>query len=146
VTSPFAAVVGVRCGYRRIVSSADILAFAELSGDHSPNHVDAAFMATTPYGRCIAHGALLVAFMSRCSTDVVPLCGALHDRHFPVSLGYDRVRFLAAVGAGDVIALDYVITSADAGKARTMAQVEVRNEQGVLCAVATHIMVWQAKA
>ena len=140
------ATVGVRTQYRRVVTEEDILRFADLSGDHSPNHVDAAFMRTTPYGRCIAHGALLVGFMSRCSTDVVALCGPLADHHFPVSLGYDKVRFLAAVGAGDEIALTYVITGFDGVKGRTLAQVEIRDVAGKLCAVATHVMAWQAKA
>lgn len=42
----------------RTVTGDDIRAFARLSGDTNPLHVDAAFAATTPYGRPIAHGLL----------------------------------------------------------------------------------------
>ena len=47
-----------------------------------------------------------------------------------------------AVLIGDTISITYTITNADAGKFRTMATVEVRNQKGILCAVATHIMRW----
>jgi NAD(P)-dependent dehydrogenase (short-subunit alcohol dehydrogenase family) len=33
--------------------------FAEASGDRNPLHVDESFARATPYGRCIAHGALV---------------------------------------------------------------------------------------
>jgi acyl dehydratase len=33
--------------------------FAEASGDCNPLHVDETFARATPYGRCIAHGALV---------------------------------------------------------------------------------------
>jgi NAD(P)-dependent dehydrogenase (short-subunit alcohol dehydrogenase family) len=33
--------------------------FADASGDRNPLHVDALFARTTPYGRCISHGALV---------------------------------------------------------------------------------------
>jgi len=65
--------------------------------------------------------------------------------HFPVSLGYDRVRFLDAVMIGDTISITYTISEVDVEKQRTLAAVEVRNQNGVLCAVATHIMRWIAR-
>ena len=65
--------------------------------------------------------------------------------HYPVSLGYDRVRFLQAVLIGDTITVSYKITGADEARHRTIAEVELRNQAGVLCAVATHIMRWLAR-
>ena len=52
----------------REVSEAVVNAFAEVSGDHSPNHVDEGTMSGSAYEGRIAHGALIVAFMSTCST------------------------------------------------------------------------------
>lgn len=40
----------------RAVTESDVLAFADLSGDHNPLHVDAEFAKSTPFGRQIAHG------------------------------------------------------------------------------------------
>jgi 3-hydroxybutyryl-CoA dehydratase len=139
------ATVGVSTCYSRTVSESDVYLFAGISGDHSPNHMDEAFMRGTPYGKRIAHGALLVAFMSRCSTDIVAKCGALAKSHFPVSAGYDRVRFVRAVCIGDTITLAYEITSIDGAKNRTIADVRVLNEKDEVCAAAQHIMTWIAK-
>lgn len=41
-----------------------IRAFAELSGDHNPIHLDEEFAARTRFGRRIAHGMLSGAFIS----------------------------------------------------------------------------------
>jgi 3-hydroxybutyryl-CoA dehydratase len=146
MASDLAAAIGVRSQYSRTVAESDVYLFAGLSGDHSPNHVDEAFMRATPYGKRIAHGALLVAFMSRCSTEVVQGCGALAQSHFPVSAGYDRVRFVKAVCIGDTITVAYEITGVDEGKNRTVATVEVRNENGDVCAAASHLMTWIKKS
>jgi 3-hydroxybutyryl-CoA dehydratase len=108
----------------------------------SPNHVDEAFMAKTSYGKRIAHGALLVGYMSGSSTDIVGECKELQGVYHPVSLGYDRIRFLKPVFIGDTIAMHYVITAVDDAKGRTMAEIDITNQNGELCAVATHIMKW----
>lgn len=42
----------------RVISEADILAFAALSGDTNPLHVNADYARTTQFGAQIAHGAL----------------------------------------------------------------------------------------
>ena len=146
MASDLAAVIGARTQYSRTVSESDVYLFAGLSGDHSPNHMDEAFMRSTPYGKRIAHGALLVAFMSRCSTEIVAKCGALAQSHFPVSAGYDRVRFVKAVCIGDTITVTYEMMTADDAKNRTFADVEVLNEKGEVCAAASHIMTWTKKA
>jgi 3-hydroxybutyryl-CoA dehydratase len=82
-----------------------------------------------------------VGYMSGCSTDIVEKCVSLKD-YQPVSLGYDRIRFLKGVVIGDTIQLDYKITSADEAKLRTTAEITIVNQNGELCAVAEHIMAW----
>jgi 3-hydroxybutyryl-CoA dehydratase len=138
-------VIGKSTSFRKTVSESDIYMFAGITGDFSPNHVDDVFMQGTPYGRRIAHGALLVGYMSGSSTDIVTNCPELSNFQ-PVSLGYDRIRFLKAVFIGDTIEMRYVITACDVAKSRTMANVTVTNQAGDLCCVATHIMSWLEKA
>ncbi len=48
----------------RQVSQEDIDRYAEASGDHNPIHIDEAFAATTPLKGTIAHGMLVLAFIS----------------------------------------------------------------------------------
>ena len=46
-----------RAKFSVAVSDEDRLAFAELSGDHNPLHVDAAYAAKTESKQCVLHGA-----------------------------------------------------------------------------------------
>ena len=138
---PVTDAIGLATSFRKTVSESDVYLFAGITGDLSPNHVDQAYMETTPYGGRIAHGALLVGYMSGCSTDSVQQCVSLQD-HQPVSLGYDRIRFMKAVMIGDTIVLRYKITSADEVKSRTIADITIHNQRGELCAVAIHVMSW----
>lgn len=50
--------------YTKTITDADIRAFAELSGDHNPLHLDDDFAATTRFGRRIAHGMIAAALIS----------------------------------------------------------------------------------
>jgi acyl dehydratase len=47
----------------RLVDQALIDAYAEVTGDHNPVHVDPAFAAGTPYRMTIAHGLLTAALV-----------------------------------------------------------------------------------
>ncbi len=142
MTAKFSGVVGRSVACRKTVSESDVYLFAGITGDFSPNHVDQEFMKSTAYGDRVAHGALLVGYMSRASTLITDECPELMAGHYPVSLGYDRIRFLQAVVIGDTINVNYVIASVDPAKRRTLAKVEITNQTGALCAVATHIMRW----
>jgi acyl dehydratase len=132
---------GQNARFSKTVSETDVYLFAGITGDFAPNHVDEAYMAKTVYGKRMAHGALLVGFMSRTSTMIMEGKPAA-DGAVPVSLGYDRIRFLAPVFLGDTITVSYEITEIDEVKRRTAAKVEVTKQDGTLCAVAEHILKW----
>lgn len=42
----------------RVIDAADVAAFAALSGDRNPLHLDEAYAARGPFGRTVAHGLL----------------------------------------------------------------------------------------
>ena len=46
----------------RTVTEADVVAFAAQTGDLHPQHVDAAWAATSPFGERIAHGMLVLSY------------------------------------------------------------------------------------
>jgi 3-hydroxybutyryl-CoA dehydratase len=140
-----AAAVGAAVTCAKTVSESDVYLFAGITGDFSPNHVDEQQMAKTRYGGRIAHGALLVGYMSRASTLIGDELGPLMRTHYPVSLGYDRIRFLEAVRIGDTITINYRIGAADAERLRTTADIALTNQHGTLCAVAAHVMRWLAR-
>ena len=127
---------------RKTVTEDDINRFAELSGDFAPNHVDEAFMAKSAYGKRIAHGALLVAYSSQASSRIIEDFSAAERDATPISLGYDRIRFIKPVFIDDVIEIRYTVESYDKEAARTFAKIEITNQDDQLVAVATHIMQW----
>lgn len=135
--------IGAEATFSKTVGESDVYLFAGITGDLSPNHVDEAYMRGSAYGRRIAHGALLVGYMSNCSTAI--LAGRPSPGETPVSLGYDRIRFVAPVFIGDTITVTYRVESGDAERRETRASVTVTNQAGATCAVATHIMRWVAK-
>lgn len=53
----------------RTLSQAMIERYADASGDHNPIHVDLAFARSTPMGGTIAHGMLVLAFISEMMTE-----------------------------------------------------------------------------
>lgn len=137
--------VGAEVTCSKTVAESDVMLFAGITGDFSPNHVDEEMMRKTQYGGRIAHGALLVGYMSRASTLIGDRCGPLMGKYYPVSLGYDRIRFLQGVRIGNTLTIHYRITDIDTSKFRTLSSVSMTNEHGQTCAVATHIMSWLAR-
>ena len=134
--------LGISTSFSKTVSESDVYLFAGITGDFAPNHVNEQFMRGTQYGRRIAHGALLVGYMSTASTMVNVIMAERLPDIFPVSLGYDRVRILKPVFIGDTITVRYLVESIDAPKNRSLAKVEVSNDRGELVAAATHLMKW----
>ncbi len=54
---------------RRLVTQEHISLYAEASGDFNPIHIDPAFAKETPLGGTIAHGMLILAYVSELMTD-----------------------------------------------------------------------------
>jgi acyl dehydratase len=134
--------VGESVVFEKTVGESDVYLFAGITGDLAPNHVNEAFMRTSKYGRRIAHGALLIGFMSTASTMMVTRAFERGYGGTPVSLGYDRIRFLGPVFIGDTITVTYRIVEAEPQRQRTRSRIEVTNEQGAVVAVAEHILKW----
>ena len=129
--------VGTTVSFAKTVGESDIYLFAGITGDFSPNHVNAEYMKDTPYGTIIAHGVLIVGLMSTCSTRVLDYAATPGPA---VSYGYDRIRFVKPVRVGDTITITYEIVSHDPDEAKTLASVTATNQHDEIVAVATHIL------
>jgi acyl dehydratase len=141
--SDFYVKIGDGATFSKTVSEYDVYGFAGITGDFSPNHTNKAYMEKSSYGRLQAHGALMVGFMSTASTLAIADTRA-GTNETPVSLGYDRIRFLAPVYFGDTITVTYRISAIDVGRRRSTADIEIRNQDGVLVTVGQHILKWVA--
>jgi 3-hydroxybutyryl-CoA dehydratase len=140
--SEFYVSIGDEVSFSKTVGEYDVYGFAGITGDFSGNHVDEEFMKRSVYGRRIAHGVLLVGYMSTCSTMMIAKARGPDSDETPVSLGYDRIRFLGAVFIGDTITVTYRIAEVDPERRRSRSEIEVRNQHGELVAVAQHILKW----
>lgn len=136
---PIPVAIGDHASFRKTVGESDVYLYAGLTGDLAPNHVDEDFMRRTAYGRRIAHGTLVMGFMSTTSTRIVEQAGA---GAFAVSLGYDHVRFLKPVFIGDTLTVSYTVTTLDPARSRSVSKIEVTNQDGALVAVAGHLLKW----
>lgn len=128
-----------RVQFRKTVGESDVYQFAGITGDLHPNHVDEVYMSRTAYKRRIAHGALLVGFMSTTSTLMTQRIKTAKSRAV-VSYGYDRIRFIKAVHIGDTITVDYVVSRVDDAEGKAFADVTIRNQRHELVCAGTHIL------
>jgi len=56
--------IGEEAAFTRVITAADVDAFAAFSGDWNPLHMDAAYAATTPFGERVVHGMLVASLFS----------------------------------------------------------------------------------
>lgn len=79
----------------RAVSREKIRAYAETTGDRNPLHLDDAYAASTPFGGVIAHGMLVLAYLSEMLT------GAFGEAY--LRGGRLKVRMRAPARPGDAL-------------------------------------------
>lgn len=134
--------VGDRVRFSKTVSESDVYQFAGITGDLAPVHTNQQYMEDSFYGQRIAHGVLIMGFMSTTSSMMVSRIPPDNKEEVPVSLGYDRVRFLRAALFGDTVTVDYEIVDVDVARSRTTASITAINQHGETLAVAQHILKW----
>ena len=100
--------VGDSAEITKTIEQSDIHAFADVTGDHNPVHVDEAFAQTTRFGRTIAHGMLSASLISAVLANKLPGAGSIY-------LG-QTLQFVAPVFPGDEITARVTVTAIREGK------------------------------
>ena len=77
----------------KVVAQEDINMYAMASGDHNPLHLNQQFAATTHYGRIVAHGMLVLGYVSEMMSQAFGL-------HW-LETGRLKIRFRAPTYPGD---------------------------------------------
>jgi len=70
--------VGMTASVTKTVTPFDVVAFAGISGDKNPIHLDEAYARTTRFGERIAHGMLSASFISAVLGTRLPGPGAVY--------------------------------------------------------------------
>jgi 3-hydroxybutyryl-CoA dehydratase len=102
--------VGESARTTQVVDAAAIEAFAAVSGDVNPVHLDEAYAKTTPFGGRIAHGMLAAAYISAVIGNRLPGPGAIYLNQ--------TLRFRRPVRIGDAVTTLVTVKALDATKAQ----------------------------
>ena len=121
--------VGMRwVSARRTVTEADIAAFAGVSGDFNPIHVDAEYASGTVFGGRVAHGGLVLAIATGLRQQQGTFRGTLK-----AWLGMREWHFTAPVRIGDTVHVITEVTelrdTKDPLAGLAIQRVEVRNQR-----------------
>lgn len=104
---------------QKTFTQAEFDAFARLSGDDNPIHVDPDFSARTRFGRTVAHGMLLYSV----------ICGVI-SRHFPGATQLSQqLKFPAPTYANEPMTIKVQILAQEAKQVRLLT--EMRNPEGM---------------
>src|SRR4051812_32958318 len=115
-------VVGTHATMEHTVTDAMIRAFAELTGDHNPVHLDEAFAATTRFGGRIAHGMLAAGFISAAIAMRLPGPGSVY-------LG-QSLKFVRPVRIGDTVTTRLEVVELVPAKHRAKLSTRSTNQHG----------------
>lgn len=114
--------VGNTASISRTITDKDIVAFAELSGDHNPVHLDEAFAQTTRFGRRIAHGMLGASLISAVLGTELPGKGSIYLSQ--------TLQFLGPVYIDDTIAARVTVQKVREDKAIVTLETVCENQRG----------------
>lgn len=115
--------VGDRASFTRTITADRVDAFAEVSGDVNPVHVDAEFAATTSFGERIAHGMLAAALVSTVIGTRLPGVNAVY-------LGQE-MRFTAPTRIGDTLTAECEVLEKRHDKPILRLRTTVTRQDGV---------------
>jgi acyl dehydratase len=97
---------------RRTVTETDNVLFSTMTHNPAQLHLDAEYMASTPYGRPLMNSAFTLGLMVGISVGDTTLGTAV------ANLGWDEVRFPTPLFAGDTVRVETEVVELRASKSR----------------------------
>ena len=114
--------VGDTASFTKTVTEADIMNFAEVSGDFNPVHVDAEFASQSMFKERIAHGMLSASYISALLGNQLPGPNTLY-------LG-QTLNFKNPVKIGDTVTATVTVTEKRDDKRILKLDTTVTNQRG----------------
>jgi 3-hydroxybutyryl-CoA dehydratase len=105
-------VVGMEAFHEKILDVGDIQAFADLTGDRNPLHLDDGFARASRFRSRIAHGMLTASLISTVLGMKLPGPGAIYVSQ--------SLRFRAPVRCGDLVRATARVTALEYPRRRAM--------------------------
>ena len=116
--------VGEKASFSRTITEADIMAYAGLSGDFNPVHVDDEYAKTTRFGSRIAHGLLTTGLISNVLGMKLPGPGSIYLSQ--------TLKFTAPVRIGDTVTATVEVLSYREDKRVLTVKTDCTNQRGEL--------------
>ncbi len=113
---------GQTASLTRTISEADVEAFAWVTGDANPVHLDEEMAARTRFGKRIAHGMLVGSFISGLLGSQFPGPGTIYMSQ--------TMKFLRPVYLGDTIRVVATVIAYRADKEILTLRTEIFNQRG----------------
>ena len=110
----------------RTITESDVVAFAGLSGDFHELHMSEEYARRGPFGRRIAHGALIFSISTGLTIQLGP------SENILAFYGVDKLRFVKPVFIGDTIRVTkrvVELTAKDAQRGVVAFETTVLNQQ-----------------
>jgi acyl dehydratase len=118
--------IGEKASVTRTISEADILQFADLTGDRNPMHIDEEYARQSMFGARIAHGSFTTALISGVLGMQLPGLG---------TIAYEsRCRFRYPVYFGDTITATVEVVEKNQAKNLVKFKCSWTNQSGVVVA------------
>ena len=114
--------VGDAAEIRKTIADEDVRAFAELTGDQNPVHLDEEYAARTRFGRRIAHGMLGASLISAVLANELPGRGTVYLSQ--------TLRFTAPVFLGDTVTARVVVKSVREDRPVVTLETVCTNQRG----------------
>jgi len=114
--------VGDDASISRTITEADIVAFADLTGDTNPIHLDADYAAKSMFGERIAHGMLVAGLISAVLGTQLPGPNSIY-------LGQD-LKFTAPVKIGDTLTVKATVMEKRDDKRIIKLRTTATNQRG----------------
>ena len=120
-------ILGVKVGdtaeFTKTISEEDVVAFAEVTGDKQPLHLDDSYAARTRFKRRVAHGMLSAGLISAAlGTKLAPNATVIYLSQ--------SLRFLRPVFPGDTVTARLEVTAVDPEKRFVTCATECVNQDG----------------
>ena len=114
--------VGDTASVVKTITDDDIRAFADLTGDHNPVHLDDDFAKQTRFGRRIAHGMLSAGLISSVLANKLPGTGTVYLSQ--------SLSFVAPVYPGDTVTARVRVTKVREDKPIVTLETICTNQRG----------------
>ena len=115
-------VIGETASFAKTISEYDVYAFAGITGDLNPVHIDRVAAEASPFGKRVAHGMLTASLLSTVLGARLPGPGTIYLSQ--------TLKFLKPVYIGDTVTATVEVAELVPAKNRVRLATRCTNERG----------------